>query len=93
MTGVETSFTTSIDTFTTSQPVFTWHQTKNAIAYAVEIGADSLFVKPFISVPLEDTTYAVPKPIAPGRYFLRIGCNFDDRSPFYFSNWHPFVIQ
>jgi hypothetical protein len=93
LTGATISFATQIDTFRVPQPSFAWRPVKNAIAYALEIGKDSLFTMPFLSVPLEDTAYIVPQAIPAGNYFMRVGCNFDDRSPFFFLNWHSFVVK
>lgn len=81
------------DTFSTTQPLFKWHPETGTIAYAFEMSTDSLFTKPFLSVPLIDTTIQVAQPLATGRYFVHVGCNSDDRSPFYFSDWHPVVIR
>jgi hypothetical protein len=93
LTGASISFAAPIDTFRVPQPRFAWHPAQSAIAYAFEIGSDSVFARPFLSVPLEDTAYTVPQALAAGTYFLRIGCNFDDRSPFVFMDWHKFVVK
>lgn len=93
LSGQAVSFVTPLDTFRTSQPTFAWHPVKNTIAYAFEIGNDSLFANPMLSLPLEDTTITVPQTISAGRYFVRVGCNSDDRSPFLFVNYHPFAVK
>jgi hypothetical protein len=93
LSGVPVSFSTRIDTFAVAQPTIAWHTVPSAIAYAFEIGTDSLFANPFVSIPLDDTTLTVPQAIAAGRYYLRVGCNYDDRSPFVFSDWHAIVVR
>ena len=93
LSSVAVSFATRIDTFTVPRPTIAWHAVPSAIAYALEIGTDSLFTKPFVSIPLDDTTLTVPQAIAAGRYYLHVGCNYDDRSPFVFSDWHTIVVK
>ena len=93
LSGVPVSFITRADTVTGPRPTIAWHTVPSAIAYAFEIGTDSLFANPFVSIPLDDTTLTVPQAIAAGRYFLRVGCNFDDRSPFVFPDWHAIVVK
>jgi Concanavalin A-like lectin/glucanases superfamily len=93
LSGAFVSFTTRIDTFTVAQPTIAWHAVPNAIAYAFEIGTDTLFTNPFVSIPLDDTTLTVPQAVAAGKYYLRVGCNYDDRSPFVFPDFHAIVVK
>lgn len=86
-------FIPPFDTFLVAQPKFAWHSLTNAIAYAFEVSRDSLFTNPFVSVPLDDTTLTVPTALSAGRYFMHVGYNSDDRSPFFFSDSYPIVIM
>lgn len=93
LTSVPVSFAVRVDTFTVSQPTIIWHPVPSAIAYALEIGTDSLFTNPLVSIPLDDTTFTATQAITPGTYYLHVGCNYDDRSSFVFSDWHSMVVK
>lgn len=73
--------------------VFTWGAVTNAIAYAVEVDTSASFSKPLISLPVEDTTVQLGAALPAGNYYFRIGCNFDDRSEFYFFNSKQFICK
>jgi hypothetical protein len=73
--------------------VFTWSTIKNAIAYALEIDTNTSFTNPLISLPTEDTTIQLKITLAAGKYLFRIGCNFDDRSGFYFFKSKQFICK
>jgi hypothetical protein len=94
LSGITFTLTTPSDTFSTgSKPFFTWRSIPNSIAYAVEVGNDSLFSAPGISVPLTDTTFTLSQSLSSGRYYMHIGANFDDRTPFFFGEPHAFVVR
>ena len=94
LSGITFTLTAPADTFGTgTKQSFAWRSLTNAIAYAIEVGTDSIFNKPSISVPLNDTSYTLSQPLSAGRYYMHIGANFDDRSPFFFGNPHTFVVR
>lgn len=60
LSGVPVAFTTRVDTVAAPRPTIAWHAVPNAIAYAFEIGPDSLFASPWS--PSRSTTRASPCP-------------------------------
>ncbi|MDD5674638.1 MAG: hypothetical protein PHC61_10770 [Chitinivibrionales bacterium] len=94
LSGVTFTLAAPADTFSTGiKPFFAWYSLTNAIDYAFEVSKDSLFSMPAVSVPLSDTFYTLSQPLSAGRYFMHIGANFDDRSPFFFGDPHSFIVK
>jgi Concanavalin A-like lectin/glucanases superfamily len=92
LSGIDLAFVPPSDTFSSANAFSVkWHSVKNAIAYAFELSDDSTFAHPFLSVPLDDTSYTAAKALSAGAHFMRFGCNFDDRSAFYFGDPHRIV--
>ena len=92
-TGFNISIITPADTFTGASPQFSWHSIPSAIAYAAEIDTSVQFTAPILSVPLQDTSFTVPEPLPSRQYYVRIGCNFDDRSAFVFADPKVFIVR
>jgi hypothetical protein len=92
-TGFGVTMIQASDTFTVAKPSFLWHAVPQTVAYAVEIDTTTQFTNPLVSVPSNDTTLTVPQSLAAGTYYLRIGCNFDDRSAFVFATPTIFVVK
>jgi hypothetical protein len=94
LSGITFTLAAPADTFASgSRPSFLWRSLTNAIAYACEVSNDSLFGAPAVSIPLNDTSCMLPQPLSAGRYYVHIGANFDDRSPFFFGDPHAFVVR
>jgi hypothetical protein len=93
LSGFVVSLIQASDTFSVAKPVFLWHAIPKTVAYAIEVDTSTLFTNPLVSVPSNDTTVTVPRSLSPGSYYLRIGCNYDDRSPFVFAAPTVFVIK
>jgi hypothetical protein len=94
LSGITFTLAAPADTFsTTVKPFFKWRSLTNAIAYALEVSNDSLFGNPAVSVPLNDTSCTLPQSLSAGRYYMHLGANFDDRSPFFFGDPHAFVVR
>jgi len=93
LSGFTVTLIQSTDTFTVAKPVFTWHAVPLTVAYAIEVDTSTKFLNPLISVPSNDTTITIPQPLSAGSYYVRIGCNFDDRSPFVFAVPTTFVVK
>jgi hypothetical protein len=81
------------DTFTVAKPAFLWHAVPKTIAYAIEVDTSTQFTNPLVSVPSNDTAITIPRSLAAGTYYLRVGCNFDDRSSFVFATPTIFIVK
>jgi hypothetical protein len=94
LSGISFTLAAPADTFGAAiKPFFKWRSVTNAIAYALEVGNDSLFGNPAVSIPINDTSCTLPQSLSAGRYYMHIGANFDDRSPFFFGDPHAFVVK
>jgi hypothetical protein len=63
------------DTQYSTKPVFYWHPATGASSYRIQIDTIGNFVNPFISLPVEDTTYEPSVDLPFARIFWRVSAN------------------